>query len=73
MVRAQSGSHPKPQGEDSGALMGRPTEAARLPRIEVTAARPQHRHQREEDRRSDLITSSQKVGELVGPPLSGGG
>ena len=73
MVRAQSGSHPKPQGGDSGAHRGRPTEAARLPRIEVTAARLQHRHQREEDRRSDLITSSQKVGELVGPPSSGGG
>ena len=35
MVRAQSGSRRKPQGGDLGALKGRPTEAARLPRNQV--------------------------------------
>ena len=73
VVRAQSGSPLKPKGGDSGALRGHFTEAARLARIEVTSTHPQHRHQREEAKRSDLITSSQKGGGVGGPPTSGGG
>ena len=58
---------------DSGVSIGHPTGAARPPRPEVTVACPQHRHQREEAKRCELITSSQKEEDLGGPPSSRGG
>ena len=70
VAHAQLGSLPKPQGMDSGVFLGRPTGAVQPPRLEGPAACPQQRYQSEADRRSELITSSQKEEKIVGLPSS---
>ena len=59
-TRAQLRSCQKSQGGGSRVLLGHPTGAVLPHSPKVPAARPQHRHQMEENRRPESRTSSQK-------------